>query len=383
MLPIYLLSAAGFTVLTTEFLIIGFLPSIARDLDVSVSQAGLLVTLFAFTVASVGPLLTATFAHFERKNLFVGTLLLCSLANTIAALAPNIGVMAVARFIPAFALPVFWALASDSAINILGSNRAGKALSLITFGVVCATVFGIPIGALIADAFGWRSAFGILAVVAFAKALMLQRYLPKLQIKSDKVSVLQQFKLLRDPVILGHVCLSILLFTAMFTTYTYLADMLEQIAGFDGSLVGWTLMAFGAIGLVGNAVGGRIVDWNPFRSSLIFSILMGTGMIVLIPSFSSAWGMTLALGVWGIAQPALFIVCHVRLMMAVPQAPAFAASLNISGANIGIGLGAIVGGKVIDGLGIERLGLAAAAIVGMSVLLTFALMQGRRLQPYD
>jgi predicted MFS family arabinose efflux permease len=155
------LSAAGFTVLTTEFVIIGFLPSIARDLDVSVSQAGLLVTLFAFTVASVGPLLTATCAHFERKNLFVGTLVLCGLANTVAALALNIGVMAVARFIPAFALPVFWALASDSAINILGSNRAGKALSLITFGVVCATVFGIPIGALIADAFGWRSAFGI------------------------------------------------------------------------------------------------------------------------------------------------------------------------------------------------------------------------------
>lgn len=137
------------------------------------------------------------------------------------------------------ALPVFWALASDSAINILGSNRAGKALSLITFGVVCATVSGIPIGALIADWFGWRSAFGILAVVAFAKAAMLQLYLPKLQIKSDKVSVLQQFKLLRDPVILGHVCLSILLFTAMFTTYTYLADMLEQIPAEMDHFLAW------------------------------------------------------------------------------------------------------------------------------------------------
>ena len=115
--PILLLSAAGFTVLTTEFVIVGLLPAIARDLEVSVSQAGLLVTLFAFTVATFGPFLTAYFSRFERKRLFVTILIMFGLSNVLAALAPNIEVMACARLLPALGLPVFWALASETAVE--------------------------------------------------------------------------------------------------------------------------------------------------------------------------------------------------------------------------------------------------------------------------
>ena len=104
LLPIFLLSAAGFTVLTTEFVIVGLLPAMARDLRVSIPTAGLLVTLFAFTVAAVGPPLTAFLSRFGRKRLFVSTLLLFSFSNLLAALAPNFGVMAFARFVPALML---------------------------------------------------------------------------------------------------------------------------------------------------------------------------------------------------------------------------------------------------------------------------------------
>lgn len=126
--PILLLSAAGFTVLTTEFVIVGLLPSIARDLNVSVSQAGLLVTLFAFTVAAFGPFLTAYCARFPRKRLFISILIMFGVANTLAALAPNIWVMAFARLIPALGLPVFWALASETAVDIVGPEYAGRAI---------------------------------------------------------------------------------------------------------------------------------------------------------------------------------------------------------------------------------------------------------------
>src|SRR3546814_8310841 len=102
--PIPLLSTAGFTILTTAFLIVGLLPPLARDLHVSVSQAGLLVTLFAFTVAATGPLLTALMTNVDRKRLFISVLVLFSASNAMAALTPNIGTMALARFIPALAL---------------------------------------------------------------------------------------------------------------------------------------------------------------------------------------------------------------------------------------------------------------------------------------
>jgi len=217
LLPILLLSAAGFTVLTTEFIIVGLLPSIARDLDVSVSQAGLLVTLFAFTVAAFGPFLTAYFARFERKRLFITILVMFGAANTLAALAPNIWVMSVARLLPALGLPVFWALASETAVDIVGPDYAGRAIAKIGFGIVCATVFGIPVGTLISDMFGWRTAFGILAVVALAKALLLFIYLPATRVKKEQVTLRSQFKILRSPLMQGHVVLSVLVFSGMFT----------------------------------------------------------------------------------------------------------------------------------------------------------------------
>lgn len=377
LLPILLLSAAGFTVLTTEFIIVGLLPAIARDLDVTVSQAGLLVTLFAFTVAAFGPFLTAYCSRFPRKPLFISILILFGLANVVAALAPNITVMAFARLVPALGLPVFWALASETAVDIVGPQFAGRAIARIGFGIVCATVFGIPVGTLISDAFGWRSAFGVLAVVAFAKALLLTLYLPATVTKKDPVSVLGQFGILRSRLMQGHVLLSVLVFSGMFTAYTYLADMLERLAGFDGTLVGWCLMGFGAVGLLGNSLGGRMVDRHPLIASLVFCAFMVLGMVAVVPSIHSVYGLALALAVWGITQSALFLVSHVRLMKAAPQAPAFAASLNIAGANLGIGIGAIVGGRVIDHLGLGNLGFVAAGIIFLSILLALLLMTRR------
>ncbi len=373
--PILLLSAAGFTVLTTEFVIVGLLPGIARDLQVSVPQAGLLVTLFAFTVACFGPFLTAYCARFERKRLFIGILLLFAMANALAALAPNIGVMGLARLIPALGLPVFWALASETAVDIVGPEFAGRAISKIGFGIVCATVFGIPVGTLIADGFGWRAAFWLLALLSLVKALLLWLYLPVTPVKFDQRSLRQQFGILRSPLLQGHVLLSILVFCGMFTVYTYLADILERLAGFDGALVGWCLMGFGAVGLIGNSLGGRAVDRHPLLASMLFCGVMVVGMVALVPSIHSPVALAVVMTLWGITQAALFLVSHVRLMKVAPQAPAFAASLNIAGANLGIGLGAIVGGRIIDSLGLAKLGFAAAGFIVLAIVLAMLLMR--------
>ena len=377
LLPILLLSAADFTVLTTEFIIVGLLPAIARDLEVSVPQAGLLVTLFAFTVAALGPFLTAYFARFKRKPLFITILLMFAFANTLAALAPNIWVMGFARLLPALGLPVFWALASETAVDIVGPEYAGRAIAKIGFGIVCATVFGIPVGTLISDAWGWRSAFSILAVVALAKALLLWLYLPATHVVRANASLRSQLGMLRSPLVIGHIVLSVLVFSGMFTAYTYLADILERLAGFDGTLVGWCLMGFGAVGLIGNSLGGRMVDRHPLIASMVFSAFMIGALLALVPSIHSSLALAAALAIWGITQSALFLVSHVRLMKIAPQAPAFAASLNIAGGNLGIGLGAMVGGRVIDSYGLGSLGLAAAGFILLSIVLALVLMSAK------
>lgn len=374
LLPILLLSAAGFTVLTTEFVIVGLLPGMARDLGVTIAQGGLLVTLFAFTVACFGPFLTAYCARFERKRLFVMVLVLFGLANGLAAVSPNIYIMGIARLIPALALPVYWALASETAVDLVGPEHAGRAMAKITFGIVCAMVFGIPVGTLMADALGWRMVFGLLGLLAFAKALLLAVYLPTIRVNRSEVSLRQQLGTLRSPLLLGHVLLSVLVFSGMFTAYTYLADILERLAGMSGSVVGWCLMAFGAVGLIGNSLGGRAVDKHPLIASMVFCAFMVLAMIALIPSIHSPVLLAVAMAVWGITQSAMFLVSHVRVMKAADSAPAFGASLNISGGNLGIGFGAIVGGRVIEHFGLGTLGYVAAGFIGLAILLAGALM---------
>jgi len=376
--PIYLLSAAGFTVLTTEFVIVGLLPAMARDLGVTISQAGLLVTLFAFTVAATGPFLTALLSRFDRKRLFILTLVLFGVSNVLAAVTPNFGLMAFARFVPALILPVFWSLASETAVVITGPERAGKAISMVSAGIVAATIFGIPVGTLISDAFGWRAAFGSLAVLAFAKAAMLWIFLPKIELKKAPDSFRKQLGILRNPVVVGHVLLSLLVFAGMFTAYTYLADILESLAGFDGATVGWILMGFGGVGMLGNWLGGKFVDRGPLAATLVFAAAITTAMIVLVPVVHSRALLAVMLAMWGTAQAALFTVSHVRVMKVASETPALGASLNISGANAGIGIGAIIGGRVIEANGLGNVGGAAAGVMLLAIGLTFILMMAGR-----
>ncbi|RYF65107.1 MAG: MFS transporter, partial [Comamonadaceae bacterium] len=123
-LSIIILAIAAFIIVTTEFLIVGLLPSLARDLNISTATAGQLVTLFALVVMLAGPIMTAWLSHIERKRLFVAILLLFAAANALAAVAPNLWVLAIARFLPALALPVFWGTASETAAQLAGPQHA-------------------------------------------------------------------------------------------------------------------------------------------------------------------------------------------------------------------------------------------------------------------
>jgi MFS transporter, DHA1 family, inner membrane transport protein len=358
---IAILATAAFILVTTEFLIVGLLPSMARDLSISISQAGLLVTLFAFTVMLFGPLLTAWVAHIERKRLFVIILLVFAGSNALAAVAPNLWVLALARFIPALALPVFWGTASETAGQLAGPERAGQAVSSVYLGISAAMLFGIPLGTLAAEAIGWRGAFWLLAALSLLVAVMLQWVMPAVR-SPQRLRFSEQLRILRDPVFVANVALSVLVFTAMFTAYTYLADLLENAAGVPKAQVGWWLMGFGAVGLLGNWLGGRWVDRRPLGVTALFSVLLAIGMAASMAFAAQRLLLCIALAIWGVANTALYPVCQIRVMKAASHAKALAGTLNVSAANAGIGLGAIVGGLAIPVWGPSSVGYVAAVV---------------------
>jgi DHA1 family inner membrane transport protein len=359
MLSILILAIAAFVLVTTEFLIVGLLPAMARDLSISSSAAGLLVTLFAFTVMLFGPVLTASVAHVERKRLFVFILLLFAGSNAMAALAPNLWVLALARFIPALALPVFWGTASETAAQLALPERAGQAVSSVYLGISAALLFGIPLGTLAAEAIGWRGAFAVLGAMSSLVALMVQFGMPTLCMP-QRTRFTEQLRILRDPFFVANVALSVVVFTAMFTAYTYLADVLEQVAGVAPAHVGWWLMGFGVVGLIGNWLGGRLVERRPLLVTSLFCALLAIGMALTIAVAANRIWLCFALTVWGIANTALYPICQIRVMKAASHAKALAGTLNVSAANAGIGLGAILGGLAIPMWGVASVGYVAA-----------------------
>jgi len=368
-LSITILAIAAFVIVTTEFLIVGLLPALARDLSITVATAGQLVTLFAVVVMVCGPFLTAWLANVDRKKLFVAVLVLFAATNALAAVAQNIWVLALARLLPALALPVFWGTASDTAAQIAGPEKAGRAVSTVYLGISAAMLFGIPLGTLAADAIGWRGAFGLLAALSLLVAVLMFFSMPTVR-ASQPVAMREQAKILKSPFFMANVALSILVFTAMFTGYTYLAEMLEKSAGVAPAQVGWWLMGFGAVGLIGNWLGGLWVDQKPLATTAIFSLMLAAGMAASMLFAGLSIGFAIALGVWGIANTALYPICQIRVMKAATGAQALAGTINVSAANGGIALGAVIGGLAVANWGAGNVGYVAAGIAVLAALAT-------------
>lgn len=359
---ITILSLAAFVIVTTEFVIIGLMPLMAGDLGISIPVAGQLVTAFAVTVVFAGPPLTAYFSRVEKRALFMWILVAFSASNAAVALAPGYWTILAARLIPAALLPVFWGIGSDVAGKIVSADKAGKAISQVYLGVTGALLFGLPLGTLLGDAAGWRGTFWFLAVLSAAMAFLLRAAMPIIPGESN-VSVMTQVRMLNNRYFIANLILSLAVFTAMFGAYTYLADMLQSHAGIEGTYIGWWLMGFGTVGLIGNYLAGRYVDRHPDAAGVISCVMLGTGAVASVLLTKSAVFFIFSLVLWGIAHTALFPLGQIRVMKAARGGKALAGTLNISACNSGIALGAILGGWAID------LGGIGAAITGASLLM--------------
>ena len=208
----------------------------------------------------------------------------------------------------------------------------------------------------------------MLAALSLLMAAALWALMPAVA-RAPRMDFKQQARLFREPYFLANVALSIVVFTAMFTAYTYLADILERLAGIAPARVGWWLMGFGAIGLVGNWLGGKAVDRAPVKATAGFAALLGIGMALSVPAVHALPMFCLVLAVWGIAYTALFPICQVRVMRSATHSQALAGTTNVSAANAGIGIGAMLGGAVIPTLGLDKIGYISAAIALLAVLM--------------
>ncbi len=366
-----LLAFLSFAVVTTEFAMVGFLPEIAVQLDISLAKAGKFVTWFALGAAVVGPCLTLLAKAFDAKRVLVLVVIAFTLANVVIVTLPHYQVIVVTRFIQGGFLPVILSIIAMIAVDTFGDNRQYWAISRVNVGVVIATVIGIPLSAFLALKYNWQLIFLLLSVLGFFAIIGVVIYLPHVTPEKQKTKK-NKSPLILQPLFLLHLLISMFLFTALFTVYTYITPFILAITTFNNEAVGWLLFIFGVAGVVGNWVAGQLFFQRIIQPSVYLSLLFFL-VVMLFTHIGAYWKFSalFILALWGAVHMAAFVITQVRIIQVAHEDKAFALSLNMAVCNLGIGCGAVVGGWVSSQYAVDKVGNVAASIALVTALVAW------------
>jgi MFS transporter, DHA1 family, inner membrane transport protein len=369
-MPIALLALtiSAFAIGTTEFVIVGLLPTIAADLGVDLPSAGLLVSLYALGVAVGAPVLTALTGKLPRKTLLLSLMVLFTAGNLMAWLAPGYASLVLARVLTGLAHGVFFSIGSTIATSLVPRDKAASAIAIMFTGLTVALVTGVPLGTFIGQHFGWRATFlavSALGVLAFAGSLL---FVPKSIQHGAPASLMQQLRVLGQPRLLLVYAMTAVGYGGSFIAFTYLAPILQRVAGFGENAVGLVMLVYGVSVAVGNIWGGRLADRRgPVRALKI--IFAGLAAVLLALTFTAThpWLVVATVLLWGavafgnVAGLQVYVVQQAEHY--APRAVDVASGLNIAAFNLGIAGGAWGGGLIVAHLGLVHTGWIGALVV--------------------
>jgi len=368
-LALWALTLSAFAIGTTEFVIVGLIPTIAASLGVSVPSAGLLVSLYALGVAVGAPVLTALTGRVPRKQLLLGLMALFTIGNLVAWMAPGYEALMAARVLTGLAHGVFFSIGSTIATSLVPKEKAASAIALMFTGLTVALVTGVPLGTFIGQTFGWQSTFlavSLLGVIAFAGSWIL---VPNNIASSKPASLLTQAAVLKKPRLLLVYAITALGYGGSFIAFTYLAPILQEISGFSASTVSLVMLVYGVSVAFGNIWGGKLADKKgPIRALQLVFAMLAVVLFVLTFTAANPWLAVLTVLAWGAFAfgnvPGLQVYVVQQAERHAPRAVDVASGLNIAAFNVGIALGAWGGGLIVS-----HLGLMATPWIGAIVVL--------------
>ncbi|MDB5960585.1 MAG: sugar transporter [Massilia sp.] len=377
-LALWALTLSAFAIGTTEFVIVGLLPTIALDLGVSLPSAGLLVSLYAVGVAIGAPVLTALTGRIPRKQLLIGLMAIFTIGNLLAWMAPGYATLMGARVITGLAHGVFFSIGSTIATSLVPKDKAASAIALMFSGLTVALVTGVPLGTWIGQHFGWQATFlavSLLGVIALIGSTIL---VPANIASSAPSSLATQLAVLKKPRLLLVYAMTTLGYGGSFIAFTYLAPILQQVSGYSAGAVGLVMLVYGVSVAFGNIWGGKLADrQGPVRALQIVFGLLAAVLLVLTFTAPHPYLVIATVLAWGAVAfgnvPGLQVYVVKSAAIDAPDAVDVASSLNIAAFNVGIALGAWAGGLIVAHLGLMATPwIGALVVVGAFGLTTLA-----------
>src|SRR6478752_3031184 len=367
-MPLALLALAigAFGIGTTEFVIMGLLPDVAADFQVSIPTAGFLVTGYALGVVLGAPLMTVLGTRMTRKRMLMLLMGLFIVGNVVSALAPVFGVMLAGRVIASLAHGTFFGIGSVVAADLVAPQKKAGAIAMMFTGLTVANVVGVPLGTFIGQTAGWRTTFLLVAVLGVVGLLGVAKLIPD-QPRPEGVRIRHELAAFRNVQVLLAMAMTVLGFGGVFAAITYITPMMTGIAGYSASSVTWLLVLLG-LGMVGgNLIGGRFADRH-LMPMLYGALSVVLGLFTVTAHNKIAAAVTIVLiGALGFATvPPL----QKRVLDQAAGAPTLASAANIGAFNLGNALAAWMGGIVIAaGLGYTAPNWVGAALAASALLL--------------
>ncbi|GAA1841183.1 MFS transporter [Agromyces salentinus] len=368
------LALGGFGIGSTEFVAMGLLPEIARDLlpglaaaspDDANAQAGWVISAYALGVVVGAPTIAAAAAKWPRKRLLLVLLTAFTLGTIASALLPTFGLVLVARFISALPHGAYFGIASLVAASLMGPGKRARGVALVLSGLTIANVIGVPAITWLGQAAGWRVAYlavaGIFALTFLAVALAVP-YQPG----DPGATIARELGAFRRSQVWFALGIGAIGFGGLFAVYTYVAPLAIEVTGLPAAVVPLVLVAFGLGMTLGNFVGGRLADWSVRRSMYLFFAVLAASLLVLGFTASNPVGLFIGVFLIGGSSAALSPTIQARLMDVARDSQSIAAALNHSALNIGNSLGALFGGLAIAA------GLGYVAPIWIGFVLTLA-----------
>jgi predicted MFS family arabinose efflux permease len=385
MTPIYWMALGTFAIGTEGFMIAPLLPNLAGDLSVSVAAAGQLVTVFALTYALSSPILTALTGSLNRRTLLVLSMIGFALANAVAWAAKDYWALMTARVLLAIAAGLYVPNANALAGALVAPERRGAALAVVGGGTTIAVALGVPLGAVIGAAFGWRMMFAGVGVLALIATLGLLNGLARdVGGKQAVAGLRERIGVVRRPAVLKTLVVTTLWATGAYTVYTYVALYLSSVTGIVGPYLSAALFLWGASAATGIFIGGTLTDRYGARRIIILSLFFLTlafASLSLSAAFLSKTAATapvlFAIVVWGISAWAFFPAQQTKLIgiAGIKVAP-IVLSLNASFMFIGFSLGATLGSATLTYASPSALGWVGSVSVFASLMLAIGTIRG-------
>lgn len=371
------MALGSFAIGTGEFAIMGLMPDISSNLQLSEPQVGHAISAYALGVVVGAPALAILGAKLLRKHMLLLLMALYAMGNLATALAPSFSSMVAFRFISGLPHGAYFGIAAVVASSMVPTHQRAGAVARVMMGLTLAMLLGNPVATLLGQFFGWRSAFVLVGLIALCTIGLVWRFVPQRhdEVRSDPRKELQAFRL---PQVWMALAIAAVGFAGMFCVFSYLAPTMLEVTKVSAQWIPFGLAAFGAGGIIGNIAGGKLFDRLQFRA--VGLVLVWSTAVLLFFTFAAhaLWSILLGIGLVG-TMIALAAPLQIRLMDIAHEAPSLAAASNHAAFNLANALGPLFGGMAITaGLGWTSTGYigAAMALVGLGIYLVARRMKG-------